>query len=112
MLLIVRSLKAGVVVALVATALGVDLWQIVLVSVLWSVLSSVEDRYSAKAQIAAIDEAFTDEVDGWTPEADDPTHEEKGDISRIRLPENERIVVYRIADAVRRMTIAGLTGVR
>jgi hypothetical protein len=66
MLLIVRSLKAGVVVALVATAFGVDLWQIVLVSVLWSVLSSVEDRYSAKAQIAAIDEAFTDEVDGWT----------------------------------------------
>lgn len=57
-------------------------------------------------KVKAINNAFDDEVHDWKQHPDKPDWEEKGDMDRIKLPQQEQIVVYRVAEVVRRMLLA------
>jgi hypothetical protein len=51
----------------------------------------------------ATEKVIDGEVSGWTPDADNSGFESKGDLSRMRLPQNEQIVVTRVAELLRKI---------
>jgi len=51
----------------------------------------------------ATEKVINGEVSGWTPDADSPGWESNGNLSRVRLPQNEQIVVTRVAELLRRI---------
>ena len=106
MLGFVRALKAGIVIALMS-ALDVPPLFAVIVVLGWWGLSEVEGHYSMKRRIQAIDGAFIDEQD-WTQDPNDSMHETRGNLARVRLTDNDQVVVTRVGELVRRMAIASL----
>ena len=53
-------------------------------------------------------EAIHDETDGWKANPDDPEWEVKGNLTRVRLPDKEAILVNRVAAVLRTMEWARL----
>lgn len=59
---------------------------------------------ATKKVIAAIDE----ETLGWETDPEDPTHEDRGGLRRIKLTNKEQILVNRVARVLREMELARL----
>jgi len=54
--------------------------------------------------IAAIDA----EMSAWKSDSENSTWENRGNLSRLRLPDKEKILVHRVADVLREMQLANL----
>jgi hypothetical protein len=48
-------------------------------------------------------QVFENEMEGWEVDPNDPEHETKGNLYRIRLSGQNQIVAYRVADLISRM---------
>ena len=77
-----------------AEVLRLSAWQI-LALVLGYLAFDQLDRWLARR---ARERRFEDEVFGWETEADDPSLESKGGLSRLRLSEGDRLLFARIAE--------------
>lgn len=51
----------------------------------------------------ATEKVIDGEVSGWTVDPDNSGFESKGNLSRVRLPQNEQIVVTRVAELLRKI---------
>jgi hypothetical protein len=56
-----------------------------------------DDWFASRAR----DRVFEYHISGWRPEPDEPRSEAKGSMVRVRLGDNEQIIVMRIAEIVR-----------
>ena len=43
------------------------------------------------------------EISGWNPDPKKPEYEDKGNLTRLKLPQNEQIIVTRVAELLRRI---------
>jgi hypothetical protein len=51
----------------------------------------------------ATEKVIDGEVSGWTVDADGSEFESNGNMSRVKLPQNEQIVVTRVAELLRKI---------
>ena len=102
----VRAVKAAIVVGVAMAAIHASLLTLGVVLLTWLVLTSVEDYYTHKERISAIENAFEYEMFDWKPDPDDVTVEVKGEITRAKLPEHYQAVVARVGHLNRLIAIA------
>jgi hypothetical protein len=94
------------VIIVVSLALHIPYWSMVLILVGYGISEDIDKWFAKKEKAKAINDAFSDELHDWEQHPDKPDWEEKGNMDRIKLPHQERIVVYRVAEVVRRMMLA------
>ena len=95
-------------VIVVSLALHVPYWSMVLILVGYGICEDIDKWLTKKDKVKAINDAFSDELHDWKQHPDKPDWEEKDDMDRIKLPQSERIVVYRVAEVTRRMLLADI----
>jgi hypothetical protein len=88
---------------IVVTAEGLHfaVWQIALIVAGYSALEGLDHWLAKRARTKAIGEAIDYSLYGWENDPDDPTLEEKGEWSRIKLTGQDQIVVGRVAELLR-----------
>jgi hypothetical protein len=94
------------VIIVVSLAAHIPFWPMILILVGYGICEDIDKYFAKKEKAKAINDAFDDEMHDWKQHPGKPDWEEKGDMDRIKLPQQERIVVYRVAEAVRRMMLA------
>jgi hypothetical protein len=94
------------VIIVVSLASHIPFWPMILILVGYGICEDIDKHFAKKEKAKTINEAFDDEMHNWKQHPDKPDWEEKDDMDRIKLPQEERIVVYRVAEAVRRMMLA------
>jgi hypothetical protein len=94
------------VIIVVSLAAHIPFWPMILILVGYGICEDIDKWFAKKEKVKAINDAFSDELHDWKQHPDKPDWEEKEDMDRIKLPQQERIVVYRVAEAVRRMMLA------
>jgi hypothetical protein len=93
-------------IVVASSALHLSLWLLIGILFGYSICSDIDKHFATRVKVKAINDAFSAEIDDWKQHPDKPDWEEKDDMDRIKLPQQERIVVYRVAEAVRRMMLA------
>ena len=93
------SWRAGFLVVAAVVVLHLSDWQAGFVIVGYFAFARLDEWLANRARAKAIDE----ELNGWTPDAGDAQFESKGSWSRMRLPQNEQIVVTRVAELLRKI---------
>jgi hypothetical protein len=63
-------------------------------------IAEYADQWRTKKARAKV---LNDVMHGWEQRKDDPEHEDKGNLSRVRLVGQNQIIAARIADLVERM---------
>jgi hypothetical protein len=77
--------------------------EIVIFVVGYWIASDCDQWLTRRAGIRAIEKIIEDETMDWEKDPEDPDHETKGDFSRIKLPQEQQIVVTRVALILRRL---------
>lgn len=49
------------------------------------------------------EQVFEDHMDGWETDPHDPEHEDKGNLTRVKLTGQNQVVAYRVAHLLSRM---------
>ena len=93
------SLRAGFLIVTAALVLQLSYWQTGFVLVGYFGVARLDEWLGNRARGKVID----DEVSGWTADADGSGWESNGGMSRVRLPQNEQIVVTRVAELLRKI---------
>jgi hypothetical protein len=93
------SLRAGFLIVAAALVLNLSYWQTGLVLAGYFGFARIDEWLANRARAKVID----DEVIGWTVDADNPDHETHGNWSRVRLPQNEQVVLWRVAELLRKL---------
>ena len=94
------------VIIVVSLAAHIPFWPMILILVGYGICEDIDKHFAKKEKAKAINDAFDDEMHEWKQRPDKPDWEEKGDMDRIKLPQQEQIIVYRVAEVVRRMILA------
>ena len=94
------------VIAGVSLAAHIPFWSMILILVGYGICEDIDKYLANKDKVKAINNSFDDEIHDWKQHPDKPDWEEKDDMDRIKLPQQEQIVVYRVAEVVRRMMLA------
>ena len=94
------------VIIVVSLAAHIRFWPMLLLLVGYGICEDIDKYFANKEKVKAVNDAFSDEIHDWNQHPDKPDWEEKGDMDRIKLQQQERIVVYRVAEVVRRMMLA------
>ena len=69
----------------------------------YAILERVDRWRERKARVKAIERVFDDEIFDWEDDPEDPTHEKKDGMTRVRLEGPEQIVVARIVSLLHRL---------
>jgi hypothetical protein len=93
------SWRAGFLVIVAVVVLHLSDWQAGFVIGGYFGFARLDEWLANRARAKAIDE----ELNGWTPDAEDSQFESKGNWSRMRLSQNEQIVVTRVAELLRKI---------
>ncbi len=93
------TLRAGFLIVAAALVLHASYWQTVFVLVGYFGFGLLDQWLDNRATERVIDY----EVSGWAADADGSEWESNGSMSRVRLPQNEQIVVTRVAELLRRI---------
>jgi len=93
------SWRAGFLIVAVASILHVSYLQTCFLVIGYFGFSRLDDWIANRARGKVVD----DEVIGWTVDADNSELETKGNWSRVRLPQTEQILVWRVAELLRRI---------
>jgi hypothetical protein len=94
------------VIIVVSLAAHIPFWPMILILVGYGICEDIDKYFTNKDKVKAINDAFCDEIHDWEQVPDKPDREEKDEMDRIKLPQQERIVIYRVAEVVRRMMLA------
>lgn len=94
------SLSWGTVVLLVVVVDGFhfSVWKAAGIFVVYVLGVFVDRKEKREIRDAVLD----DELFGWEVDADDPEHENKGTVTRIRLTGENQIIVARVAELLRK----------
>jgi hypothetical protein len=104
--------KSLFVIIVVSLALHIPYWSMILLLVGYGICEDIDKYFEKKEKVKAvnaINDAFHDEIYEWKPMPDKPGWEEKNEMDRIKLPQQEQIIVYRVAEVTRRMLLADRT---
>ena len=86
------SFKAVFLIVAASVVFHVSLWQIFTILFGYTICEYADQHQSNKAKQAW----FEYETSGWTTDPKDPTHEEKGNLTRVKLSDPEQIIVTRV----------------
>jgi hypothetical protein len=87
------SLRVTFLLVFASFALHLSGWQMVIVLGGYALCAYADEWFTDRRRNKVLER----QLDGWTKEPDDPESESKGNLSRVRLPKIENIVVFRIA---------------
>ncbi len=93
------SLRAAFLIVAATVIFHISFWPTVALLVGYGICAEV-DRWLAKR---AKDKFLDDEISGWEQDPERPEYEHKGNLTRLKLTQNEQIIVTRVADILRRM---------
>jgi hypothetical protein len=96
------SWRALFLIVVAAGVFHIAEWQFFLVVFGYLGFESLDQWLAKRAKSKAIDAAIEDELYGWETDPDDPEYEDKNELTRVRLTSEQRIVVGRIAELLRR----------
>jgi hypothetical protein len=96
------------VIIVVSLAAHIPFWSMIVILVGYGICEDIDKHFAKKEKAKAINETFDDEMHEWKQRPDKADWEEKGDMDRIKLPQQEQIVVYRVAEIMRRMLLADI----
>ena len=60
----------------------------------------------------AVNKSIETETEGWEPDSEEPDHENKGGLSRMRLADKDQIVVTRIAELLKETSVETVSGIK
>jgi hypothetical protein len=93
------SFRAAFLIVAAAVILHVSFLGTCILLIGYSGLASLDEWLIKRAKEKVIE----DETSGWTVDRDDAEWEEKGNWTRVKLPNKEQIIVTRVAQLLRRI---------
>jgi hypothetical protein len=93
------TLRAGFLILAAAKLFHLSFPQACFLLIGYFVFAAIDQWLANRATEKVIDV----EVSGWTADPDNSGFESKGNLSRVRLPQNEQIVVTRVAELLRKI---------
>lgn len=100
------SLRAAFLIVAASAVLHVRPWPMIVILIGYGICDEADKWFARRAKMKAVDTQYLDEMADWKDHPKNPGWEEKGDWDRIKLPQNDQIVVTRVAQVVRRMMLA------
>ena len=79
--------------------------QIVFIFIGYFACTALDQWLTIRRRSKALDRVVDDETTGWKPDPQDPHYEVKGNWCRRKLPQEEQIVVTRVAELLRRALV-------
>ena len=93
------SLRAWFLIVAAAVVFRLSFWHTIVLIIGYAIFDGLDQWLAKTAREKVID----DEISGWEQDPDQPEYENKGNLTRLRLTQNEQIIVTRVADIMRRM---------
>jgi hypothetical protein len=94
-----RSFRAWFLIIVACVVSHLSGWSVTVIFIGYGIAEYVDQWWAKKAR----EEILDDLLFGWEPSKDEPEHEEKGGLSRVRLTANDQILAARIAELLVRM---------
>jgi hypothetical protein len=89
--------RAWFLIIVACAVLKLSIWMTVAIVFGYEIAEYFDQRHAKKAR----EEILDDVIFAWEPSKDDPEHEEKGGLTRVRLTGKDQILVARVAELLR-----------
>lgn len=93
------TLRAAFLIGAGAVIFHLSFWVACLLLIGYGVFALIDQWLAKRAKEKVVE----DEIYGWEQDKDDPEHENKGNLTRLKLTGKEQIIVTRVAGILRRI---------
>jgi hypothetical protein len=90
------SLRVYFLIMVAAVEVGIPFWRFLIVLYGYMIFEQLDHWLTKRARVKEIWKEIENEVYGWEPDPEDLEWEDKGNLRRLRLTGNERVIVTRV----------------
>jgi hypothetical protein len=100
------SLRAAFLIVAAANILHVSFLPMLVVLIGYGICAEIDKWLASREKGRVVNAVFDSEIFDWKEDPKKPGWEQSGSFTRVKLAQNEQVMVTRVAEILRRMLLA------